>query len=116
MAKKIEDIEAEEARLEAAQEAYADNEEQVLNEKKKKRRERRKSELECIKAIMDHKDGRVFFWNLLTLCNPFSTPWVPGDDKATYINIGRQDVGLYIYNQIMTISPDEYLLMIEENK
>lgn len=95
----------------------ADDREQVnkrANEERKRSARIRKEELDFVKAIMILPQGRKWMYNMLDTCKTFSNPIVPNDTHFTYHNIGEQNIGKKLLQDINDSSPDEYVLMMKE--
>lgn len=87
----------------------------VNNARKKAGRERR-AELDFTKAIMELKPGRKWMFDLLTECNIFGSPVVAGDTHFTYHNLGQQNIGKKLLQDVTESAPDEYVLMMKESR
>lgn len=64
--------------------------------------------------IMSSVPGRAWVYDLLAFCNAFGNPIIPGDTHLTYTNLGMQNVGKMLLDQINTAAPDRYLPMLRE--
>lgn len=91
----------------------AADKEQVQSARKRTGRKRRE-ELDYIRNIMSTPLGRAWMFNLLGACKTFSSPIVAGDAYYTYHNIGEQNIGKKLLQDINDASPDEYVLMLKE--
>lgn len=104
------------AQLEAAEnleQPYdAGDAEQVKNARKKTGRNRR-ARLEFVEAVMEQPQGRKYFWELLEKCFIHGNPVVQGDPHATYFNLGQQNVGKLILQDVQEFS-ELYVLMVKE--
>lgn len=85
-----------------------------VNKARKVEARRRKRELEVVKAIMGTPQGREWMNNLLKTCKVFVSPIVAGDTHFTYHNIGEQNIGKKLLQDIGEASPDEYIIMLKE--
>lgn len=66
------------------------------------------------KTIMSDLFGRAWMHDLLTRCCMFHSPMAVGFPDATSWNIGKQDIGRRIYDDIVTNCPSDYALMMTE--
>lgn len=100
-----------------SEEAYnAGNKKQVNNMRKKAAR-LRKEELDYIKHIMSTPQGRKWIYNLLTsICKTFDNPIVPNETHYTYFNLGEQNIGKKLFQDINDAAPQEYITMMQESK
>lgn len=63
--------------------------------------------------IMSHKSGRVLIYDLLAYCGVFASPF--SQDLALMSHaVGRGDVGRKILADVVRVSPQSYLTMLEE--
>lgn len=107
--------------MSAEQEILQDNgynasDPEQVNKARKKSARARKEELDFIVAIMSNKAGRRWLFNLITTCNPFGNPVIPGDTHLTYHNIGAQNIGKKLLQDINEGAPKEYILMMQESR
>ncbi len=93
----------------------AGDEKDVTNARKKSAR-MRKEELEFVSAIMSSPQGRKWMLNILTICKTFTNPVVPGDTHFTYHNIGEQNIGKKLLQDVNDSAPDQYILMMKESR
>ena len=66
------------------------------------------------KTIMSTPFGREWMCNLLTRCNVFHTPFAAGRADVTSFQCGAQNVGLAIFVDVVTHTPDQYVIMMQE--
>jgi hypothetical protein len=66
------------------------------------------------KRIMSDQPGREWMHSLLESCYIFGEPFVAGAPDATAHNLGKQIIGKQIFADIVTNSPTEYVLMMQE--
>lgn len=76
-----------------------------------KRRQKKEGAFLC-KALKD-AEGRSFFYDLLASCHIFSTPFT-GDAFTSAFNMGAQNMGNRLYNQLMIADPKAFLQMLTE--
>lgn len=99
----------------AANPFNASDPQQVSNARKKAGRYKQRR-LDVVKSIMEHRDGRKWFYDLLVSCSVFGNPLVPGDPHYTYFRIGEQNVGKRLLQDINDAAPDKYMEMIKESR
>jgi hypothetical protein len=75
---------------------------------------RKKARLQdIVRDIMQLKQGREYFWDLLSFCGVFQTTFDPNPYVSANQEGGR-NVGLKILADITNSSPDLYLTMMKE--
>jgi hypothetical protein len=94
---------------------YDTSDKEAVNRVRKKSARTRATRLEFVSAAMTTEQGRAWFYDLLVRCRVVSTPYIENSDK-TIFNLGQQNVGLMVLDDIQTAAPDDYVLMITENK
>lgn len=72
-----------------------------------------RARIEFVVAAMSTTQGRVYFHNLLSACSIFDGSF-SGDALVEAFTKGQRNIGLMIYNDIVTHSPDEFVLMMKE--
>lgn len=67
---------------------------------------------------MVQENGRRWIWNLLNECNVFSQTvhFGEGGHAMTAFAEGKRSLGLRILDDIVKLTPNEYLKMTVENK
>lgn len=99
------------------EEAYNADDKKKVNEARQKEGRRRKDELAYIKKIMSDKEGRTWMCGIITLGDPFITPYGCGNTtEQTHVNIGRQEIPAKLMLDIREVAPDEYVKMLVEAK
>jgi len=66
-----------------------------------------------IVAAMSTSAGRTYFRDLLAGCHIFADPFT-GDALLEAYSKGERNIGLKIYNDIVTNCPDYFVLMMKE--
>src|SRR5580698_3980148 len=66
------------------------------------------------KTIMSTPFGREWMHGLLADCNVFHTPFAAGKPDITAFNCGAQNVGLRRFADVVTHTPDQYVIMMQE--
>ena len=72
-----------------------------------------RSRIEFICAAMDTLQGRAWFHEFLVTCHIFSDPFT-GDALIEAYSKGERNVGLRVYNDIVTNCPDQFVMMMKE--
>lgn len=85
-----------------------------VNNARKKASLKKSESLRVVQALMQHKDGRKWIYNLLQRCHIYTSPFVPGQADVTAFNCGEENVGLMIQADVVAAAPDEYLQMCKE--
>lgn len=101
---------------EEAEEDYDTSDPVQVNNKRKKSARTRADRLKFVEAAMTTEQGRAWFYDILLFCKIFEGPYVTGDPYATSFKCGQQNVGLRLLDDLQTAAPDDYTLMIKENK
>ncbi|ENY6782861.1 MULTISPECIES: Bbp19 family protein [Providencia] len=83
-----------------------------LELKDKLRKEREDDDL---KQVMSTEYGRRFIWKTLSASGVFGVSFT-SDPYITSFNEGRRNKGLELFNDVMSVCPDLYLVMAEEAK
>ena len=91
------------------------NEDEIDSEEARKEYERlRTRDVEDLKQVLSTPAGRRYVWRLFGRCNTFRCPAVPKDNNATYVNIGKQDIGFSILEDIQRAGTEFYSQMRNE--
>jgi hypothetical protein len=69
----------------------------------------------AFRRFMSDPEGRMFMWDLLTLCGIFHSSFSV-DAVRTAFNEGRRDIGLRLLADINQLSPELYIRMVGENQ
>lgn len=96
------------------EQAYDASNKKMVNDARKKEARLRREELDFIRTIMSNKEGRRWILGLLNTCKTFSSPIVSGDPHFTYHNIGEQNIGKKILQDINDACPEFYTEMMKE--
>lgn len=75
--------------------------------------EAERARIEFIFAAMATKQGRAWFHNLLSTCAIFDGTF-SGDALLEAFTKGQRNIGLMIYNDIVSNCPDQFVLMMKE--
>jgi hypothetical protein len=68
---------------------------------------------EFIVASMSVTQGRTYFHNLLSRCHLFNSSFAP-DPHVTAFSEGERNIGLQIYADILRLSPNQFITMMQE--
>lgn len=74
---------------------------------------REQNRINFIVTAMGIEAGRTYFRSLLEACHIFADPF-SGDALREAYSKGERNIGLYIYNDIVTHCPDYFVLMMKE--
>jgi hypothetical protein len=81
--------------------------------KKHKLREAR--EKEDIIKVLDTSHGRRLLWRILDQSKLLAPDMFTGQNNFTNHNLGKRDLGLWLYNEIMGSEPKAFIKMMDEN-
>lgn len=90
----------------------ASSPEQVNKQRKRAGRNRR-ARLLVVQALMEQQEIRKWIWEWLEFCSIHCNPVVQGDPHATYFNLGQQNVGKRLLQDVMQF-PELYVKMVNE--
>lgn len=74
----------------------------------------RKTELEDIRWLMGHKQGRRFAMRLLDKAGVYRTSFT--GNSETFFREGMRNVGLFVLSEVMEVAPENFAKMLEEQK
>lgn len=110
MKERLVDMEA----RELAQEPYDASNRKSVNTARKKAAARNKKRLEVVNALMQHKDGRRWIYEILERCHIYTTSFVQGDPHATSFREGERNIGQSLLIDVQMAAGPEYLMMLGE--
>lgn len=64
--------------------------------------------------LMSTVAGRAWVHDLLVFCNVFGNPFIQGSFDGTAFNLGMQNVGKKMLDEVNEAAPDRYLPMLRE--
>lgn len=67
-----------------------------------------------LKYMLSLPQGRKVIWGMLSLAGLFRQPFVTGDRDITALNCGSLNIGLILYADCMTVSPELTAMMTRE--
>lgn len=73
---------------------------------------RREQEVNDLKWLMAHKQGRRIMWRLLEFAGVYRTSFT--GNSETFFREGQRNVGLKFLAEVQENSPDEYLKMLKK--
>lgn len=73
-------------------------------------------EVEDLKWLMAHVQGRRVMWWLLGLTGTFRNAFVPGDQGSTTFRCGEQNIGQRLIAEIHEQCPEKYDVMVKEQQ
>lgn len=76
---------------------------------------RKEREGDDLGQVMGTEYGRRFIWKTLSSSGVFEVSFT-ADPYITAFNEGRRNKGLELFNDVMSVCPDLYLVMAEEAK
>lgn len=67
-----------------------------------------------LRAVLATEAGRRVLWRVLEHCQPFASA-LGATDAITNFNVGRQDVGHFLFAQITEANPEAFIQMMRAN-
>lgn len=77
--------------------------------------ETERARVEFIVAAMDTRQGRTYFHSILSICSIFDGSFSANALIESFTK-GQRNIGLMIYNDIVTHCPDQFVTMMKEAK
>lgn len=74
-----------------------------------------RARIDFVVAAMSTLQGRSWFYDILAICHIFADPFT-GDPHLDNFNKGQRNIGLMLYNDIVTHCPDSFVQMMREAK
>lgn len=88
---------------------------EAVNVSRKKAGRKRRERLEFVEGMMTLHQGRKWLWELMEKCFVHGNPLVQGDTHATYFNLGQQNIGKLVLQDVQEF-PELYVKMVKEAK
>lgn len=88
----------------------------AIKEKRKRRQYREGQNKNVITDIMATTQGRAWLGEILIFCDVMGNAHVQGSADGTAFNLGMQNVGKMILDQIFEAVPEKYAQMLREAK
>ena len=111
MADQIQTMEAEEL----DKKPFDASDPEAVNNARKKAGRKKAMERDTLKTLMEHENGRKLMFDSVK-CILSGNPVIPNEPYATYFNLGQEYRARHIFKEIVRIAPEEFAVMIEENK
>lgn len=96
-------------------EEYDTSDKEQVNKARKKASRTRADRLKFVEAAMTMPQGRAWFYDLLIRTHVFNTPFDEDPCRHAF-RAGEANIGLMVLSDIQESAPDNYTLMIKENK
>lgn len=106
------------ARFEAermAEKPYDSSDEQQVNNARKAAALRESKDLETLKALMLHENGRSLVFDMVKCCFN-GNPMVIGNAELTYFNLGQEHKARSFFNKVVQVCPKEFCQMVDEHR
>lgn len=78
-------------------------------------REARRREVEDLRWLMAHAQGRRFIWRLLDRAGIYRTSF-NSSGSVMAMNEGRREMGLFVLAEITEAAPESFLKLLRENQ
>ncbi len=95
--------------------AYNAGDAQHVAKAKSRQKTRNLQKKAAFRKFMSDPEGRMFMWDLLTLCGIFHSSFSIDALRCAF-NEGRRDIGLRLLAEINQLSPELYIKMVAENQ
>ena len=89
-----------------------DDEKQV-GRAQSRHRKRRQVELDDLKQVLNTPSGRRFITRLLDQTGLLASDMFTGN-STTFYNLGKRDVGLWVYNEMMKAKPKSMIEIMND--
>jgi hypothetical protein len=80
-----------------------------------RKRVAREAEIADVKWLMSSPRGRRVMWRLIELSGPFRLSFDTNAMKMAF-NEGNRNLGNQLFNEVMTLCPEMYPVMVKEQK
>ena len=74
----------------------------------------RKTEIEDVKWLMGHKQGRRFVTRLLDKAGVYRTSFT--GNSETFFREGQRNLGLFVLSEVMELAPEQHAQMLKEHQ
>lgn len=78
-------------------------------------REQRRHEVDDLKWLMGHAQGRRIVWRLLDRAGIYRTSFNTSGSVMA-LNEGRREMGLFLLAEVLEAAPDSFLKLLRENQ
>lgn len=72
----------------------------------------RRQEIEDLKWLMGHKQGRRFVTRLLEKAGVYRTSFT--GNSETFFREGMRNIGLFVLSEVMEVTPEQFAVMLKE--
>ena len=79
-----------------------------------KEKDRIRQEREDVASILGTQAGRRFFFRYLIICGVFKTSFT--GNSETFFKEGQRNVGLMLLEDINSVAPESYAVMMKESR
>lgn len=83
-----------------------------VNKRKRKAEEVRAQELDDMISVLNSPAGKRVLWRIMDKSGLMAPNMFTGN-SATFHNIGKRDLGLWVYNEIMEANPQGFVNMMQ---
>lgn len=83
-----------------------------VGERKVNTKSAERERVEGLGNLLSTKQGRSWYWNLLSQCGVFVTSFT--GNSATFFNEGKRQIGLMLVAELTREYPDHYVTMMKE--
>ncbi len=97
-------------------EPYDASDSKRVNTARKRAARIRQDRLNFVREMMGSKNGRLWVFDLLEACKIFGNPLQPGQSDVTFFNIGQQNIGKLLLQDINEAAPEMYMQMLTEGR
>lgn len=94
---------------------YDASDPEQVNKSRKSAGRNRRARLEFVEGMMTLPQGRKWLWELMSKCFIHGNPVVQGDTHATFFNLGQQNIGKLVLQDVQEF-PELYVQMVKEAK
>lgn len=84
------------------------------DQSEKLRRERDRAKEDFVRASLNTREGRIWFWDLLARCGVFRNPFT-ANALVTAHSCGEMNIGQELMADIVRLVPDYFATMLKEN-
>lgn len=74
----------------------------------------RRQEVEDLRWLMGHKQGRRFVWRLLDKAGVYRTSFT--GNSETFFREGQRNVGLFVLGEVMEVTHEQFAKMLDESR
>ena len=97
------------------QRPYDASDPEQVNQRRRDVGRRTRASREVLRNVMSSSQGRAWLWDMLSDCNIFGNPFVPGAHDVTDFNLGEQNAGRRLMSQMLLADAKAFVQMQTEN-